>query len=464
VWGYQKIVTCPECQLVFPVNCSQQIDAQDDRRPVDVMSCTCPNCGSEVHFPSATDPPPNTGDRVIAAKIGYGSLERFQVVVFDFPVTNEKYRSNRERPTAQIRYLDRLIGLPGETIAIHDGKLYVASDLNYEGRPRPDKPEQAWNPEFSYRNDEQAIRHFKQGKFHILRKPPETLLALSRLVYDNDHQAQDLIKAGEPPRWSAEAGWTADDAKQPRRFDSTGGPGGVAWLRYRHLLRGSDKPSLITDFSGYNSGQLRGLPPSNWVGDLMLDCTVNVSKPEGELRLALAKGSDRFEARLALHSGDCTLVQITSKGEKQLDSRPAGLGRPGTARLRFANIDDRLILWVDDRLPFGDGVNYEPSSSEGPIYANDLQPASIGINSAGVSVSKLKLWRDTYYTLGPAGWGAAAEAGVATFYVQPGNYFVLGDNSPESSDSRDWGLVPEPLVLGPAAFFYYPPARAGWVR
>ena len=41
-------------------------------------------------------------------------------------------------------------------------------------------------------------------------------------------------------------------------------------------------------------------------------------------------------------------------------------------------------------------------------------------------------------------------------YVQPGHYLCLGDNSPASSDSREWGLVPQRLMLGRALIVYYP--------
>jgi signal peptidase I len=41
-------------------------------------------------------------------------------------------------------------------------------------------------------------------------------------------------------------------------------------------------------------------------------------------------------------------------------------------------------------------------------------------------------------------------------YVQPSHYLCLGDNSPESSDGRYWGLVPQRLLLGRALMVYYP--------
>lgn len=36
------------------------------------------------------------------------------------------------------------------------------------------------------------------------------------------------------------------------------------------------------------------------------------------------------------------------------------------------------------------------------------------------------------------------------------HYFAMGDNSPNSSDSRTWGFVPKDAVIGKAIFIYYP--------
>lgn len=46
-----------------------------------------------------------------------------------------------------------------------------------------------------------------------------------------------------------------------------------------------------------------------------------------------------------------------------------------------------------------------------------------------------------------------------TLEVPPKNYFALGDNSFHSSDSRDWGGVPQENVMGRGVFVYWPFAQ-----
>jgi signal peptidase I len=43
--------------------------------------------------------------------------------------------------------------------------------------------------------------------------------------------------------------------------------------------------------------------------------------------------------------------------------------------------------------------------------------------------------------------------------VPADNYFVLGDNSASSKDSRYWGFVPHKNLLGKAMFIYWPLPR-----
>ena len=51
-----------------------------------------------------------------------------------------------------------------------------------------------------------------------------------------------------------------------------------------------------------------------------------------------------------------------------------------------------------------------------------------------------------------------------TILVPPGYYFVMGDNSASSHDSRFWGFVPEENMIGRADFIYWPLNRIRMIK
>lgn len=53
------------------------------------------------------------------------------------------------------------------------------------------------------------------------------------------------------------------------------------------------------------------------------------------------------------------------------------------------------------------------------------------------------------------------HANYGPIQVSPGTLFVLGDNRPNSEDSRIFGLVPETNVRGEAFLIFWPPADFG---
>jgi signal peptidase I len=451
----------------------------------------------------------SSGDRVLVAKCLYDTHaetpHRYEVVVFKYPVTPI------EKGTPK-NYIKRLIGLPGEIIAIFFGRLYRFNtdgvpDCPYRKEDEGEDPLRLW--QHLHDTDPYAKGLFEAGKFEMLRKPPDIMLSLRRIVFDNDFQPRDLDNIVRP-RWDAKPtkGWKAFDNN--KSFQHKGDIDAVDWLRYQHLVveRSSDhpvqgplevRPQLITDRMGYNSFTLESgmdmTPAPNWVGDLMLEFDVEVQRSQGELHVELSKGINRFQARFKLDDGVCKLVRIDPTGkEEELGQGKTGLVGTGEHTIRFANVDARLTVWVGRELPFGEGRPYAPPEvrapgeniDEGDLLerrgptANDLQPASIGSKGAVVAIKHVRLWRDTYYTVQPSGPDAHLPRGEAwsnpqaweplrkqtyrTLFVQPGHYLCLGDNSTASSDSRDWGLVPERLLLGRAMAVYYPLNRLGPIK
>lgn len=50
-----------------------------------------------------------------------------------------------------------------------------------------------------------------------------------------------------------------------------------------------------------------------------------------------------------------------------------------------------------------------------------------------------------------------------TITIPHGDYYMMGDNRPDSEDSRFWGPVPKAWIIGKAFFTYWPPGRIGFL-
>lgn len=93
-----------------------------------------------------------------------------------------------------------------------------------------------------------------------------------------------------------------------------------------------------------------------------------------------------------------------------------------------------------------DGAPVDLTNAEGQLFRNGA-PIS-GADAFGKNSRKEGLY---------PGYTAAGNLSYGEVLTIPGkSYFAMGDNSPDSSDGRFWGFVPEKDVVGRPLFIYYP--------
>ena len=432
-----------------------------------VPGAKCPNCGYGMRLVQGAggqmryDPryPSFSGDRILVDKFAYDFAEpsRWDVVVFKYP---EEAKTN---------YIKRLVGLPGETVSIAGGDIWVSRD---------------------------------GGPAEIARKPANTMRAMLQCVHDSRYASAELHKSGWPLCWSdwsprgrvPAARWTtADDG---RSFSVSGGSAdGPATLRYRHFfpsaeeweavrkgesLAGRARPTLIDDFQPYNAIGTR----PHWVGDLALEMVCDVTGGQGgSLAIDLVEGAAAHRCEIDLATGDAMLVLAGGReGESAVRGRTPVRGK-GSWKILFANVDDELSLFVDGRrMPFDKPTVWTRTIDEVPLNRpaggpvepgsdgpNDLAPVGIAVTGADVRVKQLRVLRDTYY-IGAIDVGARPgeilEEDRLEFDLEADQFFVLGDNSAASKDSRLWlegHHVDRNLLIGKAMAIFWPHAvPASW--
>lgn len=125
----------------------------------------------------------------------------------------------------------------------------------------------------------------------------------------------------------------------------------------------------------------------------------------------------------------------------------------------------------------GDRILVEPwSYLIGPIERGDvvvlrypLDPdidyikRIIGLPGDHVKLARGKVWVNGEALAEPYVTSVDAASSLSVV-VEAGNYFVLGDNRPRSSDSREFGFVPEDFVRGRVDLRLWPLRRAGLIE
>lgn len=132
----------------------------------------------------------------------------------------------------------------------------------------------------------------------------------------------------------------------------------------------------------------------------------------------------------------------------------------------------RMTFLEGDRI-FVDKVSYrfhEPERGDIIVFKYPLDPKKdfvkrlVGLPGERIEIKGGKIYVDGRVLDGPAfsqhyyynrnDWQYGREGQVME--VPPGFYYTLGDNSAQSSDSRNWGYVPAKNMVGKAFFIWWP--------
>lgn len=434
--GQHKDVQCPECGYWYRAGASVESEQRQTGRVSSdrlVVATTCPLCRYRqlLDLDGNANTASFSGDRILVSKFLYDFTppKRWDVMVFKYP------------NNAKQNYIKRLVGLPGETVLIKRGDIY--------------------------------IKGAEQEEFHIARKPDRKLRAMLQPISDSRYLSSTLTEVGWPLRWQP---WTAGDTgttdlwwteDNGHSYQTKGEAGEDLWLRYHHIVprpddwamirrlkeqgRGLPDPGeysskLISDFYAYNAftsisrrdrrlyspeGDPEDLPRPifgsrsltphgtlglHWVGDLAFEGEVDVQNSTGELLLQLTEGGVVHLCRIDIASGRATLSMdggetpfVAQDGSTVI--KPAGatpIKGSGTYSICYSNVDAELRLWVDgERIEFEGPATYVPRDEARPVSTaknpGDLAPVGIGTRGAALHVKRLRVLRDIYYVATTSG-------------------------------------------------------------
>lgn len=321
----------------------------------------------------------------VLVRYGRGDIKRFDLVVL-------------RRPGVKEPRVKRVVGLPGESVQVVLGDLVIDGARLSLSAPRP---------------------------------------PLVEVFNDSRDSVEEWFQMGgtEVNPWEkTEAGWhlAAEDV-------ASGAAAGTMFFAKR-----------LT--AGHISGDPEAGPGGVSAADCVLGCEVALGESPAELHFILREQGDTFRAELAPGVGGewaARLLQRWRGGEEVLLAEGAlSLAQKGWTAVRFGNVDDQLFFEVTpeggetQRLTSGPVMNHIDPSDR--MAAGETYGHRIGLGGAAGSADfrGIKVWRDFHYTdRGIHGKGEPVRLG-------PGELFVLGDNSPESRDGRDWGPISTGDVLG----------------
>jgi signal peptidase I len=394
--GVHHTLKCGDCGLDIECEAAGLIEGETG---------FCINCGNaDIAVPKEV----LAGDRILVDHFvwDWRSPRRWEAVVI-------------ERPDGSLA-VKRLAGLPGETVLLKSGDVYVNGAIQ--------------------------------------RKSLSQLRATALLVHTDAHRPAPV--ASTVDRWrpdSALSNWRRSPAGF-RYVPVAANPDSIDWLSYHHLRRrpGSHEtePAVIEDVCVYDQSAPRWAGEVNVAADLMLAVRV---KTEGLGTLVVSSTHTEEEIELRLVPADGT-VELRINGTVAAKSNAGKRLFKNSCRLEFAVFDRQVVCAVDGR-PLLEAV--ELSETTSPPAGSPI-PIAIGVEGLAVEITNLTIWRDVHYTTPSE---LSRRRGIdRPLTLGPDEYFVLGDNSPISDDSRSW--IVEPLVkhnslFGKPLLIYWPSRWTG---
>lgn len=411
---------CPECGYKYEYGfVPREYNLQEDTippQPVPIGQQTrCPNCG--YFTPANKMMPVANGDRILVLKCVYQFKEpnRWDVVVFKNPINPAE------------NYIKRLIGLPGDTIEIVEGDIYV------NGR--------------------------------IARKPARVQQELWMPVYDHDYQPVNPNQRGafngdhwQVPFDFGTSGWKIDPANPTRIvLDSPG-------EKVNTMTYGAPSANGFNIAYAYNDVRTYYRRPE--CSDLMVRFYLQRTGEQGQIGVALSKKGIIYKARMDSR-GRAAISKVNGEQETELASKAMNI-RPGAFDLiKFAVVDHQLLLECN-----GSQLSVDLGrSADAMEQGKEPSPKATIFGSGKLTLAHVAIFRDIYYTGdGLSSRGARAVEGNP-FTLGKDEFFVLGDNSPNSEDGRWWpqpavacrgweppraGIVPRYYMVGRALFVYWP--------
>ena len=436
--GYNKLgvngeVKCPNCGHLWPgggdnLGTAYEPDEIAFRWPAWLWNeARTQKTGRRVNGIDAANRVDRWGSRIFVNKFIYHLRKprRWEVAVFLYPFADVRclhcHWSDVAQPAgihkcprcgsnqlAVVRknYIKRIVGLPGERVTIRNGDVYVNGE--------------------------------------IARKPPAVQKGLWQHVLDSSY----VPRRDVPLLWSfgvRSALWTRDAESGALSVDALREHTPV-WARLTPPIRDLCAYNRPPD-DGLNTGVF--VSGRHDVGDcrLELECTAERAEDSPSARLVLRIEEDEHDFVVRLPVGREGQAELLDAG-RLLEAQDVPALRVGErARVALENYDDFLVLWLN-----GEAIMrhaYEGS----PRPARRAQEVAFGATQAEVTFHRIRIARDIYYL------DMNDSGGDAKVYeLDQQSYFVLGDNSAESSDSRFWPSpeVPAEYLLGSAFAVFWP--------